>query len=76
MRNNPCKTELKVARSQLKKLRTMSEKLKEMSCEWDGLSGWLENESEQLGESVDKHVEALEDQIREWSEGRDNREGY
>ena len=45
MRNNPCKTELKVARSQLKKLRTMSEKLKEMSCEWDGLSGWLESES-------------------------------
>ena len=76
MRNNPRKTELKVARSQLKKLRTMSEKLKEMSCEWDGLSGWLETESEQLVDSVDKHLEALEDQIREWSEGRDNREGY
>ena len=76
MRNNPCKTEPKVARSQLKKLRTMSEKLKEMSCEWDGLSGWLETESEQLVDSVDKHLEALEDQIREWSEGRDNREGY
>ncbi len=65
-----------MARSQLKKLRTMSEKLKEMSCEWDGLSGWLETESEQLVDSVDKHLEALEDQIREWSEGRDNREGY
>jgi len=25
---------------------------------------------------VEKHLEALEDQIREWSEGRDNREGY
>ena len=31
MRNNPCKTELKVARSQLKKLRTISQKLKEMA---------------------------------------------
>ncbi|WP_333855717.1 hypothetical protein [Leclercia sp.] len=76
MRNNPCKTELKVARSQRNKLRTMSEKLKEMTCEWDGLSGWLETESQQLSESIDKHLEALEDQILEWSEGRDNREGY
>ncbi|MCU6676666.1 hypothetical protein [Leclercia tamurae] len=76
MRNNPCKTALKVARSQRNKLRTMSEKLKEMTCEWDGLSGWLETESEQLSESIDKHLEALEDQILEWSEGRDNREGY
>ena len=76
MRNNPCKTELKVARSQRNKLRTMSEKLKEMTCEWDGLSGWLETESEQLSESSDIHLEALEDQILEWSEGRDNREGY
>lgn len=33
MRNNPCKTELKVARSQRNKLRTMSAKLKEMCCE-------------------------------------------
>ena len=76
MRNNPCKTELKVARSQRNKLRTMSAKLKEMCCEWDGLSGWLETESEQLAESIDRHLEALEDQIREWSEGTDNREGY
>ncbi|AZV03640.1 hypothetical protein ELK40_00190 (plasmid) [Enterobacter sp. N18-03635] len=76
MRNNPCKTELKVARSQRNKLRTMSAKLKEMCCEWDGLSGWLETESEQLVESIDRHLEALEDQIREWSEGTDNREGY
>ncbi|WP_370968066.1 hypothetical protein [Enterobacter wuhouensis] len=76
MRNNPCKTELKVARSQRNKLRNMSAKLKEMCCEWDGLSGWLETGSEQLAESIDKHLEALEDQIREWSEGTDNREGY
>jgi len=54
----------------------MSEKLKEMTCEWDGLSGWLETESQQLSESIDKHLEALEDQILEWSEGRDNRVGY
>lgn len=37
MRNNPWKTELKVARSQRNKLRTISARLKEMTCEWDGL---------------------------------------
>lgn len=74
MRNNPCKTERRLP-GRRNKLRTMSAaKLKEMSCEWDGLSGWLETESEQLVESIDRHLEALEDQIREWSEGTDNRE--
>jgi hypothetical protein len=33
----------------------MSAKLKEMCCEWDGLSGWLET-SEQLAESIDRHL--------------------
>lgn len=31
MRNNPCKTELKVARSQRNRLRTMTNKLAEMA---------------------------------------------
>lgn len=76
MRNNPCKTELKVARSQRNKLRTISARVKEMRCEWDGLSGWLETESEQLAESIDRHIEALDNQIHEWAEGTDNKEGY
>ncbi|HEY4436119.1 MAG TPA: hypothetical protein VGN40_08140 [Lelliottia sp.] len=70
VRNNPWKTELKVARSQRNKLKTMSEKLKEMCCEWDGLSGWLETESERLAESIDQHLEALDEQIQNWSTGR------
>lgn len=74
VRNNPWKTELKVARSQRNKLRTMSEKLKEMCCEWDGLSGWLETESERLAESIDQHLEALEEQIQNWSTGRSDPE--
>lgn len=74
MRNNPCKTELKVARSQHNKLRTMSARLKEMTCEWDGLSGWLETESERLVESIDQHIQALDEQIGEWAEGRSDRE--
>ncbi|EAA6923030.1 hypothetical protein DRV60_21485 [Salmonella enterica subsp. enterica] len=33
MRNNPCKTELKVARSQRNRLRTIEKKLTDMSSE-------------------------------------------
>ncbi|WP_374257204.1 hypothetical protein [Yokenella regensburgei] len=69
MRNNPCKTELKVARSQRNRLRTIAKNLAEMSCEWDGLSGWLETESERLAEQVEQHLVALEEQIREWADG-------
>ncbi|WP_255248903.1 hypothetical protein [Enterobacter hormaechei] len=74
VRNNLWKTELKVARSQRNKLRTMSEKLKEMCYEWDGLSGWLETESERLAESIDQHLEALDEQIHNWSTGRNDPE--
>ncbi|QHM78147.1 hypothetical protein C7M52_04178 (plasmid) [Mixta theicola] len=63
VRNNPWKTELKVARSQRNKLKTMC-------CEWDGLSGWLETESERLAESIDQHLEALDEQIYAWSAGK------
>ena len=36
IRNNPCKTELKTARSQRNRLQTISEKLAEMACKWEG----------------------------------------
>ncbi|MEG5552345.1 hypothetical protein UXO11_22470 [Enterobacter wuhouensis] len=72
VRNNPWKTELKVARSQRNKLRTLSEKLKEMCCEWDGVSGWLETETERLADSIDQHIEALDEQIEAWSSGKND----
>ncbi|MDI3171679.1 hypothetical protein QK313_27640, partial [Klebsiella michiganensis] len=56
MRNNPWKTELKVARSQRNKLQTMSARLTDMTCEWDGLSGWLETESERLVEWICPYI--------------------
>ncbi|MGX9334329.1 hypothetical protein ACWYA4_26535 (plasmid) [Klebsiella grimontii] len=52
----------------------MSARLTEMTCEWDGLSGWLETESERLVESIDQHIQALDEQIRDWVEGRSDRE--
>ena len=69
IRNNPCKAELKTARKQRGQLQSMLEKLNNMSCQWDGLSGWLETESERLAESVDQHLKALDEQIDEWSNG-------
>ncbi len=69
IRNNPRKAELKAARRQRRQLQSMLEKLNNMSCEWDGLSGWLETESERLAEGVDQHLKALDEQIDEWSNG-------
>ncbi|WP_190275396.1 MULTISPECIES: hypothetical protein [Enterobacteriaceae] len=43
-----------------------------MSCEWDGMSGWLETESDRLAESVDEHLKALEEQIQDWAQGPDS----
>ncbi|HCI6826005.1 TPA: hypothetical protein NPP85_005550 [Klebsiella variicola subsp. variicola] len=65
---------MKVARSQRNKLLTMSARLTEMTCEWDGLSGWLETESERLVESINQHIQALDEQIRDWANGRSDRE--
>ncbi|SSJ43711.1 Uncharacterised protein [Klebsiella pneumoniae] len=63
-----------MARSQRNKLLTMSARLTEMTCEWDGLSGWLETESERLVESINQHIQALDEQIRDWANGRSDRE--
>ena len=45
-----------------------------MTCEWDGLSGWLETETERLVEYVDQHIQALDEQISDWSAGNSDRE--
>lgn len=63
-----------MARSQRNKLQTMSARLTEMTCEWDGVSGWLETESERLVESINQHIQALDEQIRDWANGRSDRE--
>ncbi|HHD1816729.1 TPA: hypothetical protein ACN1SC_005004 [Klebsiella pneumoniae] len=63
-----------MARSQRNKLRTRPARLKEMTCEWDGLSCWLETESERLVESIDQHIQARDEQIRDCSNGRSDRE--
>lgn len=41
-KNNPYRDELKIARSQFRRLKTMASKLTDMAVEWDGLCGGLE----------------------------------
>ncbi|UNC52603.1 hypothetical protein D5067_0023660 (plasmid) [Enterobacter huaxiensis] len=63
MRNNPRKTELKLARSQRNRLRTVCARFTDMPCEWDGLSGWLETESKRLVGKIGEHIITLKEQI-------------
>lgn len=74
MRNNPWETELKLARSHRNRLRTVFVRLTGMSCEWDGLSSWLETESERLIGENEEHIIALEEQTEAWAGLRDDSE--
>ena len=68
-RANPYGQELKIARSQCKRLKTMINKLTDMSVEWDGLSGGLECGFNMLAEEVEKQLDILDTQITDWAEG-------
>ncbi|HHT2664503.1 TPA: hypothetical protein ACTYSP_004168 [Citrobacter freundii] len=68
-RVNPYRQELKIARSQCKRLKTMINKLTNMSVEWDGLSGGLECDFNMLTEEVEKQLDVLDAQITDWAEG-------
>ena len=68
-RPNPYGQELKIARSQRKRLRTMINKLTDMSVEWDGLSGGLESDFNMLAEETEKQLDVLDAQIGDWTKG-------
>ncbi len=68
-RANPYGQELKIARSQRKRLRTMIDKLADMAVEWDGLSGGLECDFNMLAEEVEKQLDVLDQQIEDWTKG-------
>ncbi|EEI2380229.1 hypothetical protein JTW20_002129, partial [Salmonella enterica] len=44
MKNNPYSENLRIARVQRKKLERIAEKLVDMSSEWDGIDGCMEND--------------------------------
>lgn len=68
-KQNPYREELKIARSQRKRLQTMVSKLTDMAVEWDGLCGGLECDFNMLAEEVEKQLAVLDEQIADWAKG-------
>ncbi|MCK7310537.1 hypothetical protein [Enterobacter quasiroggenkampii] len=69
---NPYREELKIARSQRKRLQTVVSKLTDMAVEWDGLSGGLECDFNMLAEEVEKQMAVLDEQVADWAKGVSN----
>lgn len=66
---NPYRDELKLARSQRKKLQTIVDKLTDMSSAWGDWHGGLETDFYLLVESVSPQLDVLDEQIAEWARG-------
>jgi hypothetical protein len=68
-KSNPYRDELKIARSQFRRLKTIASKLAYMAVEWDGLCGGLECDFNILAEEAEKQLDVLDAQIKDWAEG-------
>ena len=68
-KRNPFREELKLARSQRKKLQTIVDKLNDMSAEWADWHGGLETDLYPLAEAVYPQLAVLDEQITEWARG-------
>lgn len=66
---NPFREELKVARSQRKRLQTIVDKLSDMSAEWADWHGGLGTDFYLLVESAYPQFTVLGEQIAEWARG-------
>ncbi|EJK1259023.1 hypothetical protein NKZ99_004224 [Salmonella enterica] len=72
-KRNPFREELKLARSQRKKLQTIVDRLNDMSAEWADWHGGLETDFYLLVESVSPQLDVLDEQIAEWAKGEGER---
>lgn len=68
-KRNPFREELRLARSQRKKLQTIVDKLNDMSAEWADWHGGLETDLYLLAEAVYPQLAVLDEQITEWARG-------
>ncbi|MDW3779699.1 hypothetical protein QWU01_23145 [Kluyvera cryocrescens] len=71
-KRNPFREELKLARSQRKKLQTIVDKLNDMSADWADWADWhggLETDFYLLAEAVYPQLAVLDEQIKEWARG-------
>ncbi|WP_337048124.1 hypothetical protein [Serratia liquefaciens] len=75
MRKNPYKEQLKLARSQRKRLQTMFNRFAAMATEWEGLDGGMECDFNLLAEKLEPQLEVMDTWIDEWRKGTTDDEG-
>lgn len=75
MRKNPYKEQLKLARSQRKRLQTMFNRLVKMATEWEDLDGGMECDFNLLAEKLEPQLEVMDAWIEVWRKGTTNDEG-
>jgi hypothetical protein len=75
MRKNPYKEQLKLARSQRKRLQTMFNRFAAMAMEWEGLDGGMECDFNLLAEKLESQLEVMDTWIDEWRKGTTDDEG-
>jgi hypothetical protein len=68
-RPNPYKEQLKLARSQRKRLETMYNRLVEMAIEWEGLDGGMECDLCLRAEQLEPQLKVMDFWIDEWKKG-------
>ncbi|EDK0310208.1 hypothetical protein GFV44_24345 [Salmonella enterica] len=69
MKNNPYSENLRIARVQRKKLERIAEKLVDMSSEWDGIDGCMENDLVDLADQIHAQLRAYREITECWRKG-------
>ncbi|EAQ0809287.1 hypothetical protein JI596_001926 [Salmonella enterica] len=69
MKNNPYSENLRIARVQRKKLERIAEKLVDMSSEWDGIDGCMENDLVDLTDQIHAQLRAYREITECWRKG-------
>lgn len=71
---NPYRDELKLGRSQRRRLETIINNLIAMSEEWDGWHGGLECDFQRLANEISPQLAVMDSQIKDWKEGQGDHE--
>lgn len=64
--SNPYMYHLKLSRNQLAKLKRISNRLWEMSSEWEGLDGGMVHDLEELADKVESFCSDIKELQEEW----------
>lgn len=69
MINNPYSENLRIARTQRKKLARIADKLVEMSTEWDGVDGGMESDLVGLADQIQDQLRVYREVAECWRKG-------